>query len=220
MTPQAGTMRLVAENLEGRRGGQLLFAGLNFVLAPGEAILVTGPNGAGKSTLLRIAAGLLPVSGGSVRLEGGTLAAHAHYLSTADAMKPALTVGENLRFWEKFFAASRDEDTPQSDTRRLGVEDALEAVGLLHTLALPFGVLSTGQRRRAALARLLLDSRPLWLLDEPASGLDADAEAGLSTLLKAHLAKGGMVLAAVHDDPGLSGAQEIRLGVPPVERAA
>ena len=212
-------MRLVAEKLGGQRGGQLLFAGLDFALSPGEALLVTGANGAGKSTLLRIAAGLFPPSGGRIALEGGALAAHAHYLSTANAMKPALTVGENLSFWRDFFLASREEDAPPGLGTSFSVEAALASVGLEHTLPLPFGVLSTGQRRRVGLARLLLDFRPLWLLDEPAAGLDAGSEASLSALMRAHLAKGGMVLAAVHDDPGLLGAGEIRLGAPPVGHA-
>lgn len=204
-------MQLVAEGLEGRRGGQTLFSALDFTLAPGEALLVTGPNGSGKSTLLRIAAGLLAPAGGRVRLEGGRLSTHAHFLSTANAMKPALTVAENLSFWGNFLVAASD-DEPVARPPHHSIDAALEAVGLAHTAALPFGYLSTGQRRRAALARLLLVSRPLWLLDEPASGLDAASQARFSLMMREHLDKGGLVLAAVHDDPGLAGANRIRLG--------
>jgi heme exporter protein A len=200
-------MRLTAEELEGRRGGRTLFAGLSFALGPSEALLVKGPNGAGKSTLLRVLAGLLAPAGGRVSLQGGSLGADAHYLSTENAMKPALTVAENLGFWRGFLAGARERPVCVPT-----VGHALEALGLAHLAALPFGVLSTGQRRRVGLARLLLDPRPLWLLDEPGSGLDAASSGRLTAILRAHLGEGGMLVAAVHDDPGLPKARSITLG--------
>ena len=118
-------MRLIAEDLCGERGGQIVFAGVGFSLGAGEALTVTGPNGSGKSTLLRVVAGLLPHAGGSVRLEGGgetfpTVASAAHYLGHLNAMKPTLTVAENLVFWRDFCG----------DAGVSASTDALETVGL------------------------------------------------------------------------------------------
>lgn len=198
-------MRLIAEDLIGERGGEPVFAGVAFTLGSGEAMLVTGPNGSGKSTLLRIVAGLLPPAEGSVRLEGGgedwpTVAAASHYLGHQNAMKPALTVSENLRFWQEF-----------SGEPRLSVVEALEMVGLGTIGHLPFGYLSTGQRRRASIARLLASYRPIWLLDEPTAGLDKASEHQFAELMAAHLREGGIVLAATHLPLGLHGAKELRM---------
>jgi heme exporter protein A len=199
-------MRLIAGNLSGERGGRPVFSGVDFALGEGDALVVTGPNGAGKSTLLRVVAGLLPHAGGSVRLEGGgeefpTVAAACHYLGHLNAMKPTLTVAENLAFWQDFCG----------DATR-GVADALEIVGLASIAHLPFGYLSTGQRRRAAIARLLASRRPIWLLDEPTGGLDAASERQFSALMEKHRAGGGMILAATHLPLGLAGATELRMG--------
>ena len=199
-------MRLIAEDLSGERGGQMVFAGVGFALAAGEALTVTGANGSGKSTLLRIVAGLLPHAGGSIRLEGGgeafpTVASAAHYLGHLNAMKPTLTLTENLAFWREFCG-----------DRELDVEAALETVGLGAIGHLPYGYLSTGQRRRAAIARLLVNRRPVWLLDEPTAALDAESERQFATLMRAHLATGGMILAATHLPLGLEGAMELRRG--------
>ena len=199
-------MRLIAEDLSGERGGRMVFAGVGFALAAGEALTVTGANGSGKSTLLRIVAGLLPHAGGSIRLEGGgeafpTVASAAHYLGHLNAMKPTLTVTENLVFWREFCGDSE-----------LDVEAALETVGLGAIGHLPYGYLSTGQRRRAAIARLLVNRRPVWLLDEPTAGLDAESERQFATLMRSHLATGGMILAATHLPLGLEGAMELRMG--------
>jgi heme exporter protein A len=200
------TMRLIAEDLSGERGGQLVFTGIDFSVGEGEALVITGPNGSGKSTLLRAVAGLLPVAGGSVRLEEGgetfpTVAAGAHYLGHLNAMKPTLTVTENLVFWRDFCGDAE-----------LGVEAALETVGLGAIAHLPYGYLSTGQRRRAAIARLLVSRRPLWLLDEPTAGLDAESARQLSKSMADHLAGGGMILAATHLPLGIDGAAELRMG--------
>jgi heme exporter protein A len=199
-------MRLIADDLAGERGGEPVFAGVSFSLEEGKALTVTGPNGAGKSTLLRIVAGLLPAAAGSVKLEGGgeewpTCQAAAHFLGHQNGMKTALTVEENLTFWRDF-----------NGEPHLGVEEALEMVGLGAIGHLPFGYLSTGQKRRAAIARLLVSYRPLWLLDEPTAGLDKASEAQFTELMQAHLEDGGMILAATHLPLGLEGAGELRMG--------
>jgi heme exporter protein A len=200
------SMRLIAEDLSGERGGQPVFSGIDFSLAEGDALIVTGPNGSGKSTLLRVVAGLLPASGGFVRMEGGgeafpTAASAAHYLGHLNAMKPTLTVAENLSFWRDFCGEPE-----------LSVEAALDTVGLDGIAHLPFGYLSTGQKRRAAIARLLVSRRLLWLLDEPTAGLDAASERRFSALMEKHRAGGGIILAATHLPLGMEGVQELRMG--------
>jgi heme exporter protein A len=201
-------MRLIAENLDGERGGETIFSDVDFSLSDGQSLVVTGPNGAGKSTLLRVIAGLLPVASGSVRLDGGgdtwpSAGAGSHYLGHRNAMKTALTVEENLRFWQTF-----------SGDARVSVDDALEKVELGDIGHLPYGYLSAGQRRRAAIARLLINFRPLWLLDEPTAGLDKASETRFTGLMKTHLDSGGIIVAATHQPLGLEGAGELRLGVP------
>ncbi|MET3793788.1 heme ABC exporter ATP-binding protein CcmA [Aquamicrobium terrae] len=202
-------MRLIAENLGGERGGDIVFTDIGFALEEGEALVVTGPNGSGKSTLLRVVAGLLPASQGQVRLEGGgeawpSSAAACHYLGHLNAMKTALTVNENLAFWQSF-----------AGEPRLGIAEALEAVGLGHIGHLPFGYLSTGQKRRAALARLLISHRPVWLLDEPTAGLDKASEARLAAMMEDHRAAGGILVAATHLPLGLEGVRTLEMGEVP-----
>jgi heme exporter protein A len=199
-------MRLVAENLCGERGGEPVFSGIGFSLGKGEALVVTGPNGSGKSTLLRVIAGLLPASEGKVRLEGGserfpTFASACHYLGHRHGMKTALTVAENLAFWREFLG---DAD--------LEIPEALERVGLGTIGHLPFGYLSAGQKRRAAIARLLVAHRPVWLLDEPTAGLDRASDERFSRLMGEHLRSGGMIVAATHLPLELEGAHELRMG--------
>jgi heme exporter protein A len=200
------SMRLIAEKLSGERGGEAVFSGIGFDLAEGDSLMVTGPNGSGKSTLLRVIAGLLPVAAGNVRLDGGggewpTVAAASHYLGHQNAMKTALSVAENLRFWQDF-----------SGVPHLVVGDALEMVGLGGLGHLPFGTLSTGQRRRAAIAKLLVSYRPVWLLDEPTAGLDKASEAQFSALMRVHLEDGGIIIAATHVALGLEGAKGLEMG--------
>ncbi|RWH70724.1 MAG: heme ABC exporter ATP-binding protein CcmA [Mesorhizobium sp.] len=199
-------MRLIAENLGGERGGEMIFSGINFALEKGQALIVTGPNGAGKSTLLRVVAGLLPVAAGRLLLEGGgedfpSVASACHYLGHQNAMKTALSVAENLRFWRDFLGADF-----------LSAEEALETVGLDGIGHLPFGYLSTGQRRRAAIAKLLVSRRPLWLLDEPTAGLDKASEERFAVLMRKHLEDGGIVVAATHLPLELGEAKELRMG--------
>ncbi|MDX8479087.1 heme ABC exporter ATP-binding protein CcmA [Mesorhizobium sp. VK24D] len=200
-------MRLIAENLGGERGGETVFSGIGFALEKGEALIVTGPNGAGKSTLLRVLAGLLPAAEGRVRVEGGgeefsSVASTAHYLGHLNAMKTALSVDENLGFWRAF------QGEPG-----LVVEEALETVGLGGLGHLPFGYLSTGQKRRASIAKLLVSRRPIWLLDEPTAGLDKASEERFAGLMKGHLEDGGIVVAATHLPLGLEGAKALRMGM-------
>lgn len=198
-------MQLTGDNLACSRGGREVFSGLNFSLAGTEALAVTGPNGAGKSSLLRLIAGLVRVAGGELSLAGGdpeaTIAEQAHYLGHQDALKPALSVAENLQFWARFLGAGGIDAGP-----------ALEAVGLAPLTSLPAGYLSAGQRRRLSIARLVAVKRPIWLLDEPTSALDAAAQQRLAGLMRAHLEGGGMILAATHGPIGLDSARELRLG--------
>ena len=201
-------MRLIAERLSGGRAGETLFSDIGFDLGPGEALIVTGPNGSGKSTLLRTIAGLLPLEAGGLRLEGvgeewPSVAANCHYLGHLDAMKTALTVTENMAFWRAFLGEER-----------LAVGAALDKVGLGGIGHLPFGYLSAGQKRRAAIARLLVSHRPLWLLDEPTAGLDAQSETDFVALVTEHLGSGGIVVAATHQPLGIERAKALKLGMP------
>ncbi len=204
---------LAVENLGIGRGGRVLAAGLSFRLEAGQALVVTGPNGAGKSTLLRTLAGLLPALGGRVRADGpgidgdGPPGLAAHYVGHADGLKNALSVAENLEFWAAMLAAGRAESRVNKTCK-----DALRVLGLPHVIDFPAGYLSAGQRRRVALARLLVAFRPLWLLDEPATALDAASQETLAQLMHAHLGEGGIVIAATHAQLGLEHAKELRLG--------
>jgi heme exporter protein A len=198
-------MRLRGSDLACVRGGREVFRGLAFTVEAGEALVVTGPNGAGKSSLLRMVAGLVRPQQGQLELEGGdvelTRGEHVHYLGHQDALKPSLSVRENLGFW----AALLGGDGTKSDV-------ALAAVGLGGLEQLPAVYLSAGQRRRLAVARLIAVERSIWLLDEPTSTLDAAAQAMLADLMRAHLAGHGLILVASHGPIGLDGAKELRLG--------
>lgn len=188
------------------RGEQRLAHQLTFTVAAGTALVVVGANGSGKSTLLRCIAGLLPFESGSIELEGRgetPIAVLSHYLGHQEAMKPALTVGENLRFWADMLRSEAPEG--------LAPAAALERFGLAHVVDTPAGYLSAGQRRRAALARLLVVSRPLWLLDEPTAALDAASVKKLTEVMAGHLNAGGLIVAATHDELGIA-AQTLRLG--------
>lgn len=198
-------MRLSAVDLACHRGGRDVFAGLSFTVASGEALTVTGRNGAGKSSLLRTIVGLVRPAKGKLSLEGGdpelTIAEQAHYLGHQDALKPSLTVAENLRFWAGFLGAGTADIHP-----------ALAAVGLDELADLPAAYLSAGQRRRLSIARLIAVKRPIWLLDEPTSTLDASAQDRLAGLMGAHLTGGGLIMAATHGGIGLETGWELRLG--------
>lgn len=175
------------------RGGRLLFEGLDLTLGPGEAALVTGPNGVGKSSLLRICAGLLRASAGSVAREGAVALADERA-----ALDDRLTLGRALGFWSRL-------DGVRAET-------GMERMGLTGLSAVPVRMLSTGQRKRASLARVVASGAPLWLLDEPANGLDAEGQERLAAAMGAHRNSGGAVLAASHQPLGLTGAKSVTLG--------
>jgi heme exporter protein A len=201
------TMRLSGADLCCIRGGRQVLRDVAFAAGAGEALAVTGPNGAGKSTLLRLVAGLLRPTQGRLALDGGdpelTIAEQAHYLGHQDALKPALSVRENLGFWTDFLGGAPGRAKDQA---------ALAAVGLDGLAHLPATYLSAGQRRRLSLARLIAVERPIWLLDEPTAALDAAAQATLADLMRTHLAGGGLILAATHGPLGLDRVMELRLG--------
>lgn len=193
-----------AGDLAAFRGERLVFERISFRLAPGGALLLVGPNGAGKSTLLRLLAGLLPPAAGTLLWGGApaladraTHATRLAYLGHQDAVKPALSVEENLRFF------ARNPSCP--------IGAALAALDLAALADLPARFLSAGQRRRVALARLPLSGAPLWLLDEPTNGLDARAVARLGRVLASHRAAGGLVIAATHLPLPLPEAEELSL---------
>lgn len=196
---------LRAEGLAAFRGERLVLRDLGFTVPASGALVLAGPNGAGKSTLLRLLAGLVrPVAG---RLLWGdedaladlpTHATRVAYVGHQDAVKPALTVAENLVFAARLTGGI--------------ARDALVPLGLSGLADLPARMLSAGQRRRLALCRLVLSPAPLWLLDEPTLGLDATSVTRFGTLLAAHRAGGGLVVAATHLPLPLDGAAELRLG--------
>lgn len=174
------------------RGGRLLFDGVDLVMSSGGAALVSGPNGAGKSSLLRIAAGLLRPAAGTA--ERGTVA----LADEACALDRRSPLGAALRFWARMDGGD--------------AEAGMEAMDLGALSQVPVYMLSTGQRRRAGIARTIASGAALWLLDEPTNGLDATSCARLNTAIAAHRENGGAVLAASHLPLEMSGAVPIRLG--------
>lgn len=192
-------MQLIADNLAADRGDVRIFEGVSFALRAGEGMTVTGPNGSGKSTLLRVLAGFLPPSEGRVKVSSGQLAEHAHYLGPNNGMKPNLSVKENLRFWQDYYGGGG----------RCTLE-ALEEVGLGHVHDVPFSDLSTGQKRRVAIARLFVAPRHIWLLDEPTTGLDRASEHMFTRLIVRHLRTGGIVVAATHLSLGVDAMKNLR----------
>lgn len=193
---------LVAEGLAAIRGERLVFAGIGFAVPPGGALVLEGANGSGKSTLLRVLAGLGRAEAGRLMWNGADVladraghAANVAYLGHLDAIKPGLSAAENLDFWGG----------------RGAVAAALDRMGLSALAELPARMLSAGQKRRLALARLVLSAAPVWLLDEPTLGLDVAAVRGLGELLAEHRGRGGVVLAATHLPLPLPDAASLRL---------
>jgi heme exporter protein A len=198
-------MRLIVREVSAERGGRLVLSNVSFAASSGELVAVTGPNGAGKSTLLRLVAGLLTPASGELRLDpapAGEPGEMMHYVGHRDALKRSFTIAEMLGFWQALSGGSSD------------IEAAIEAVGLGGLGHLPVSILSAGQGRRVALARLLVTERPVWLLDEPTSTLDAAAEALFGGLVAAHLARGGIAIAATHRPLPLAAAVTVPLGRP------
>ncbi len=189
------------------RGGRVVFAGLDFALRAGEAMLLVGPNGSGKSTLLRLMAGLLRPMEGELRWNGQPIGddpdghrGRLAYLGHHDPVKPVLSAAENLAFWAAL------DGRP-----RASVEGALERFGIAHLAEVPGRFLSAGQKRRVNLARLLLSGASLWLLDEPTTALDQQAAAAFREATAAHCEAGGMAVLATHVELGLPAVRRLAL---------
>lgn len=178
------------------RGGRTLFTGLDLVLAPGGAAVVTGPNGAGKTSLLRVIAGLLRAQAGEVEIEGRI--ALANEQAALDSERP---LAKALRYWVRIDGGGQED-----------IDRALEAMGIVHLAEVPVRMLSTGQRKRGALAAALAGGADIWLLDEPANGLDTDSRKRLETAIAAHRAAGGIAVIATHLPIRVPDARELVLG--------
>lgn len=194
---------LSLRNLAVRRGGRLLFEDLGLELKSGEACALTGPNGSGKTSLLRAVAGLVRTETGEIIFDSAepeaARGAGLHFIGHQDGLKPARTALEELRFWTRWSGGTEAE-----------ARGAAQALDLVPLLDLEVRRLSAGQRRRLALARLLAAPRPLWLLDEPLSPLDARWRARFGEIMADHLRRSGLILAAVHDPlPGATQTLEI-----------
>jgi len=207
-------IRLAAADLDCVRGERMVFSGLNFVLNAGQLMAAIGPNGSGKSSLLRLIAGLLRPAGGSIGLsardpgadpdvdpDAGPDIGLVHYLGHLDGLKRQMSIAENLRFWRQLYGG----EWPVS------LDHVCAVAGVGHLVDVPVAILSAGQRRRVGLARLLISPRPLWLLDEPLSALDADGSVLLGKLMVQHLAAGGAIIAATHQDLPVAADQTIRI---------
>jgi heme exporter protein A len=199
-------VELRAHELACERGGRLVFRSVSFSVASGQLLQLTGPNGSGKSTLLRVISGLCDIAEGSLALDGGheelTIGQQCHYAAHLDAIKPALTVSENLRFWSDFLGGGN-------------VEGALTAFDLKSLETYPAALLSAGQRHRLSLSRLALIPRAVWLLDEPTVGLDASSLEKLGGLIRGHLASGGIAIAATHVPLPVPATAALDLGAAP-----
>jgi heme exporter protein A len=197
-------MRLSGREVSCVRGGREVFSRLSFEASSGDALAVVGPNGSGKTSLLRLIAGVLAPAGGSIALEGGdgelTLPEQSHYLGHRDALKPALSVAENLNFWRDFLGGATSDPA-----------ESLRIVELDHAAQLPAAFLSAGQRRRLSIARLLTVRRPVWLLDEPTNALDTAGQKLFADLMAGHLSRGGLIIAATHTSLGIP-TRDLRIG--------
>jgi heme exporter protein A len=189
------TASLTFSNLACVRGGRVLFKGLNATLGPGDALLLTGPNGVGKSSLLRLIAGLLPAYAGTMSYDGRLALS-----DESPALDPRLPLAKALGYW-----AGMDGTGPTA------VSAALEALDMTRLAEVPVRLLSTGQRRRANLARVLASGADIWLLDEPGNGLDTASLALLERAIAAHRAQGGIAVIASHQPLGLLDAQALAL---------
>ena len=193
------------------RGERLVLDHVSFTCEAASPLIVRGPNGAGKSTLLRAVAGFVRLRHGSIRLSGVKDAKnnevdreHIHYLGHTDGVKSVLSIRENLSFWASLLGGGGGAQS---------IERALTVFDLTNAADLPVEYLSAGQRRRVALARLVVAERPLWLLDEPGTALDSGAMASLSTLMSAHCESGGLLIVAAHDAFDIPGAQVLELAL-------
>ena len=199
-----------AENLTCSRGGRTVFTDLDFTLQAGGVLVLVGPNGSGKSSLLRLMAGLLKPESGNIKWDAEAInedperhGARLHYVGHHDAIKPALSVLENVSFW----ASLMNGGSARVDS----ISTALETLGIGHLEKVPGRLLSAGQKRRANLARVLATPAPLWLLDEPTTALDKETIKRLETTINHHCAGGGMVVISTHSDMQLGSHQTINL---------
>ena len=199
-------MELRGQDLTCERGGRIVFRNVSLSLKPGQLMQLTGPNGSGKSSLLRLIAGLNEAQTGSVTLEGGgdelTLGQQAHYVAHQEPVKSAFSVEENLSFWRDFLGGG-------------DVDEALDAFDLSRLASYPAGLLSAGQKRRLALARIVLVPRVLWLLDEPTVGLDTSSLERFVKVMAKQLDDGGMIIAATHVPLGREPDLRLDLGRAP-----
>ncbi|WP_298675734.1 heme ABC exporter ATP-binding protein CcmA [uncultured Sphingomonas sp.] len=189
--------RLAFDGVACARRGRTLFENLSFALEAGEALIVTGANGVGKSSLIRVAAGLLAPAAGAVAHDGARA-----LLAEAAALDAERDVAAALTFW------ARLDERPAPETR---VAAALDTLDLAALADVPVRLLSTGQRRRVGFARVLASEAPIWLLDEPANGLDHAAVNRLESAIAAHRARGGIALVATHQPLALADTRELRL---------
>jgi heme exporter protein A len=188
------------EALSIARGGRVLFEGVSFAASPGAYVEVQGSNGSGKTSLLRALAGFLRARAGQIAFDGVEEPVLAlQYVGHANALKREASVREHLHYWAGLFGGAASEDYVS------------KMLDLGRVLALPVRVLSQGQARRLALARLIVAPRPIWLLDEPAAALDDAGKAVLNELIASHRASGGLVVAAVHESLGPSPSQIVRV---------
>ncbi len=191
-----------------RRGGRLVFTGLDFSISPGGALVLRGPNGSGKTTLLRVMAGLTHFTAGhlawdSVPVEDpDSHAARLRFVTHLDAVKPALTVTENLAFWTALWRG-----------KEASIAAAMAAFDLTRLAEFPARLLSAGQRHRLALARLLVAPAPLWLLDEPGNALDTASRDALARAIADHRASGGMVVVASHEAAFVENGDTLDVGL-------
>lgn len=183
--------RIAAKDIACRRGERVLFTGVTFALAPGQALHIVGPNGTGKTSLIRMIAGLLGAWSGTIEREG-----EAGLIDERHALDPALPLRKALAFWQRL-------DGP--------ADDRLARLGLADLLDVPVGYFSTGQKKRAAMARLLGQHAPVWLLDEPLNGLDKDGAALMQELADEHCRAGGICVIASHQPFALDGVVRLDL---------
>jgi len=206
-------MKLIVENLSCARGARVVLSAVAFTALAGESVLLSGPNGSGKTTLLRTLAGFIGPRAGRARLEGaaGDLDECCHYVGHLNGIKAGFTVEENLSFLAAYLGGE-----PEAID---GAADAFDLDALRHV---PAGFLSAGQKRRLGLARLVLAHRPVWLLDEPTVSLDTASQQLLADAVRAHVAGGGIVVAASHVPLGVAFSRTLRLsaGAADVEEAA
>ncbi len=193
-------MALHCSNIACERNGREIFSNISLQVSPGQLLELRGPNGSGKSSLLRVIAGLVPLAAGTMQWnEQPEFSLHCHYVGHLDGLKPALTVAENLSFWASLLGGGE-------------ITTALAAFSLEALRDQPVQLLSAGQKRRTALARLVCAPRPLWLLDEPDTALDHASRQQLSNVMLRHLSGGGIIMLATHNDIGLPPNQTISLG--------